>query len=653
MNKKKVQLPISKSAMMMRNMYDLYAKMLAVENIQVVFDEAIDAPAQFDILNRVLYIAPVHATQVELIPGLVIHEVGHALFSILPPEDAKKLKRISKLLNIIDDGYQERMTCKKYANAKKHLFTIFDHFFLKQKDDVYNTPNVLVNIVNTLNFNCKGFKHGHYKKYPGIVTDDDLKLLRQAEMIAEPSLLKRDEFAKELAEALKKYGDMDDDGMDLNQQGKGQGDGDSEPQEGGGESGEAGEKGEESEEGEGSSGKKKASGGHAEDMVEQILSENEDLLNDHHKKFEQKTGGSTTYELPDMDELLSFARVVDILEKDSPITKAIESAPLDLIDKYKNCQKEAKKIATRIFTKFNQRLQAQNYAHTQYKRSGVLDPERAALFQVYDDVFMKESIEPNQANNAYSVVLDWSGSMSSSVYALMLRVMELTYFARMANVEIEVWCYTTDEGAKKPPPCKKNVAFMGSRMIKILNTKKNNQLEIESRLKHFWYITRNIVGMTPKLPGMDGYCSKYALSGTNILEGLILGHGLLTRMDAEKKACFLLSDGDDSSCFDRFYKASSGVVKATWNDGRVLVHGMDVTKAFPASNVRQSSKAAIADIYRGVGQRTVGVAWNCKGAQMEEYSDNVIQARSFGQAVIDGYVAAENVFVDEIVKNLL
>ena len=653
---------ISKSAMMLRNMYDLYAKMLAVENIQVVFDEAIDAPAQFDILNRILYIAPVHATQVELIPGLVIHEVGHALFSTLTPEELKKLKRISKLLNIIDDGYQERMMCKKYANSKKHLFTIFDHFFLQLKEDVYNTPNKLVNIVNILNFNCKGFKHGHYKKYPSYVLEEDVKLLQEAEQIALPKLIERDEFAKKLAQALKKYGDMAEDGTDLDS-GKGKDsksgptdkgepdDADGESEDGESEDGESGESGDDADDESDQTGA--GGNGAAEDDVEEMLEKNSDKLNDHHKKFEQNMGGAGSYELPTGKEILDFSRVIDIYEKDSQVDRAIANAGVDIADKYRRCQKEAKRVATQIFTKFNMRLQAQNYANTQFKKSGSLDPERCALYQVYDDVFVKEAIEPNQVNNAYSVILDWSGSMNSSVYALVLRIMELTYFAKMANVEIEVWMYTTNDGAVSYKGCRRNIALTNSKMIKVLNTKQHNQLETETRLKHLWYITRTITNMSPKLQGIDGYTSRYTLSGTNILEGLILGHYVLSKMDAEKKACFLLTDGDDTSVFNVLYRADGGPSKNYAPDAKIYLHGINVSQAYKRNHVRASSSAAIAELYAAAGQKTIGIAWNCQGAAMDGYAHNVIRVSTGAQVIEDGYIHAPNVFVDEVVKNLL
>jgi hypothetical protein len=335
---------LSKSALLLKDVYQIYAKMLAVENIQVVFDEAIDAPAKFDLLNRILYISPVHSTQAELIPGLVIHEVGHALFSLLTEEEAKKLKRITKLLNIIDDGYQERKTCQRYANAKKHLLKVFDEFFLKIGDDCFNTENKLINIVNILNYNCKGFKHGYSKEYPTYVLPEDLKLLREGEMINLPTLMERNDFAIELAKALKKYGEMTDDSdIDLDSSSGGEDKNESDGED-------------ESNSGEGSG---SGNGDSDENAVEKILEDNESKLNDHHKKFQQKLGQNKSYELPNGKELLEICDAVDLYVKDGTVDESLKQTKnLTLVDKFTKCQKEAKKIAGRIFTKFNMRVQA-------------------------------------------------------------------------------------------------------------------------------------------------------------------------------------------------------------------------------------------------------------------------------------------------------
>lgn len=661
---------LSKSALLLRDTYQLYAKMLAVENIKVVFDEAISAPAQFDILNRILYISPVHQSQAHLIPGLVIHEVGHALYSTLTEAEAKKLKRITKLLNIIDDGYQERMMCKKYANAKKHLFTVFDEFFIKTGDAAYITPNKLINIVNILNYNCKGFKHGYSKPYPSYLLPEDLPMLKEAEMINEPSFMERNEFAKRLAKILKKYGEMPEEDQELGDgksKSKSKGDGESEESDDAplmddddADSDTGSEDGDDEDVEEDDAPKKKSKGSNGdkdEDEVDELLESNSDKLNDHHEKFKHQMNGGTSFELPTGKDLWDFAEITDIYEKGQAIdTALLDTKNFNLVDKYQKALKEAKKVAGKIYTRFNARVQASNYANTQYKRSGTLDPERAALYQVYDDVFQKTAIEQNQSNHAYTIMLDWSGSMDSSLYALALRIMELVYFAKSAGIEVEVWLYTTAY-ANKFKTIHKNIATMQSRFYKVLNTKKNTPMELDQRVKHFFMIANEICSTSgPKIKGDDAsyFIKKFGTQGTNILEGLIFGHYQLAQMQADVKTCFLLTDGSDNTYFDTYWKGSTQGRSNAFDNvkKKVYVNGVDVDYLFDSGTTRVNATKAIAAMYLEAGQRTTGIAWNCSGRDMKEYAQNVVATKSASPHG-SHYLHADNIFIDEIVKRLL
>jgi hypothetical protein len=645
---------ISKHAILLRDTYEIYAKMLAIENIRVVYDESISSPAQFDLVGRVLYISPTHHGDEHLVPGLVVHEVGHAVFSILTPEEAKHLKKISRLLNIIDDGYQERQMCKKYPNCKKHLRTVFDYFFTKEVSvDTYQNKNKLISIVNTLNHNCKGFKHGHYKKYGDYVLPEDLLLLQEAEMININSLVGRDVFAKKLAKALEKYGEMKNEDTDLDKNSNSsKTTGSSDISEDDGDQDDTDSDSDEKQHGDGDGG----DNSEKPDEIDDELEKNKHLLNDHHEKLPQTLNGKKSFELPSGQELFNISEVSDLYKKDSPITAALTEIPnQDMVDDFNTCLKEAKKIANRIFTKFNMRVQASNYANSQFTKSGMLDPERAALYQVCDDVFMKTAIDQNQPNHAYTVMLDWSGSMDSSVYPLMLRIMELAYFAKSADIEIEVWLYTSSDSISELSTIKNNIAVSSSKFIKILNTKKHNATELDMRIKHFWFLASHIGSYTStcKGAGVLSHFLNFQTSGTTILEGLMFGHHVLSTMVAEKKTCFMLTDGQDTTCFDVLYDAASK--KRTNTIGKVYLNGFDVSSLHPSNNVRTSATSAVSEMYASVNQKTVGVAWNTNPSSLKAYCDAVIVSNTPRKNTkTDGpYVNADNIFIDEIVKNLL
>lgn len=645
------QQQVSKSAKRLRDMYEIYAKMLAVENIKIVFDATIKSPANFDIPNRILRISPIVQAQEHLIPGIIVHEVGHALFSVLTPAEAKKLHKISKLLNIIDDGYQERKMCKKYPNGKKHLLAVFNHFFVTDVDEtVYASGNKIVDIVNTLNFNCKGIKHGQIRQYPAYVEQSDIALLRQGELIDLPSFLDRHYFAEVLAKALLKYGEIKEDENDAHSSGG------TEESDEGGEEGEDGGIEEEADDGEEegeepSSGTKPSSSGNSS-LLDDILEREKKKLNDHHSKIKMdKTTGNSIHELLTGKELVDLFPPVDFSKENRGSVTDVFAWPQNHAgrDLYASHKKEAKKIGQQIYTRFNQRVQASNFANSKFAKSGTLDSERAALYLVDDDIFVKELITPNVQNHAYAVVLDWSGSMRSSIPALCLRVMELAEFAKLANIEVEVYLYTTcdldnsTEVAKKRRP---NTAFSDSLFIKIINTRESTGLDFDLRMRDFWYLcnTRKLQTIPPGNDSLRHELGKLGFCGTNILEGLMLGHHALSKMTADKKTCFVLSDGDD--CGFQHYSAH------TYTQLAIFVGGADVSR-YDNADIRVNSASAVADVYRALGHKTVGIAWNTSTETLEKYCQPVISATDSSANGSDVYNRADNVFISQIVQSLL
>ncbi len=644
---KQVQKSLSKSAKLLRDSFNLYSKMLAKEDIKVVYDQKLKSPAQFDILNRILKISPLDDSLIFLIPGLIVHEVGHALFSKIDKEEFKIIKKISKVLNIIDDGYQERMMCKKYPGAKDQLLTIFDHYFLDilntNPDQLNNTGNKVIDIVNTLNFNCKGNKHNHHLQYPTYVTKDDQMLLYKAETLNEHSMLKRWEFSKEIIAMLKKYGEEVPEDNDEDEESESE-DGD-EGEGGDKDSSNTSSKNKSKKPGEGSI--EEVDAQEFEDVLDKLL--NSGAVVDHHKQFIPKVGGPTLYEVATGDQLEKIFPMIDVSNASHGFISKTNSNGT-ILSLFNEHNKIAKTNSIKLITEFNLRKAAHDLAVTQYRKSGTLDPTRAALYKVYDDVFESIAVCPDQVNHAYVIALDWSGSMSGSIKALMFRIMELAYFAEALNIELRVFAYTqADSNTQKNYSClHQNTVFSFSRFFDILDTKKHRGIALVDKLKAFWYLTQGISGS--KMNGLSFSCGNlFSMEGTNILESVLLGHHLLSKMQADNKTLIVLSDGGDCS-FDAWYDSSKKIV--TRSNGDISIMNVVLEKQ-DMDKVNITSK--ITDIYRSVNQKTIGVAWDCTPQYLEKYCDHVIVSKNNGQnnGTLNPYIYSENAFVKEIVKHII
>jgi len=190
------------------NIQALAGNLLAAEDLSVVFDANIKSPAHIDLKRRIVRVAQLDPTQKHLIAGLVFHEICHALWT-------RGNEPVDVVLNMIEDGYIERMGCKKYPGGKKHLRIIFDEFF-DSKSVQKKGKSLVTRALNALNYNCKGIKFGKTVPYPDDLPVDIAKFFqKEVELCTLPTLAERNELAKKVKKLLKPYREKKDNLDDL------------------------------------------------------------------------------------------------------------------------------------------------------------------------------------------------------------------------------------------------------------------------------------------------------------------------------------------------------------------------------------------------------------------------------------------------------
>lgn len=607
---------ITKTQALMRDAFSIFAQMLAVENIKIVFTDQLSAPANFDLVSRVLKIAPLEEDQTFLIPGLTIHEVGHALFSTLTPDEQSKLQSITKVLNIIEDGYQERMMCKKFIGAKKHLYTIFEHFFLKDMS-IYDNENKVIEILNILNHNCKGEKHGYYLNYPSYVNAEDIELLKNAETTILPTIIKRNDLANQVIAMLKKYGtaNMSGDSLFSSEENKGN-DGTSDS----------------SSDLSGSKEPQELTDEEKSELDEWLEETVGDGLFDHHQKLKTITktsgGGNKVAFIPSLHEILKIAEIRELGQKEYSLEKDTSAVRVQK----KEFLSRARIYASSFLTKAN----ANNYIKTSEFKTGMLDSDSLALYKVKDDIFRRETIEPNQVSHAFVVMVDWSSSMNSTVSKLVKLLSELLYFAKFVNVELEVWLYTTSHGKNVSGQLTRSVVFNESLFGYVASSKK--PLAIENAISAL--LSKNAKAMP--------------MGGTNNQEALLFGHERLSAMKADKKVCMLLTDGDDSGATRIIDPSSSEAYHSHMKSGDVVYANGVSLGTIPEGYSRTSLTENICMHYRSQGQKTIGIGWD-----MTDSSSGFLALKRISDSVINIDTSedkpksiTENKFVQELIKNI-
>ena len=100
-----------------------------------------------------------------------------------------------------------------------------------------------------------------------------------------------------------------------------------------------------------------------------------------------------------------------------------------------------------IFQQFEMKKQADRYKRTRQHKTGSVDPLRLWAFKTEEDLFKTVAIVTDAKNHGLMFVVDWSGSMQSSMAGTIEQMIELCIFCRKAGIPFEVYALTT--GSRK------------------------------------------------------------------------------------------------------------------------------------------------------------------------------------------------------------
>jgi hypothetical protein len=87
--------------------------------------------------------------------------------------------------------------------------------------------------------------------------------------------------------------------------------------------------------------------------------------------------------------------------------------------------------------------QAERYLRTRQHKTGSLDPLRMWAYKTEEDLFKTVSVVADAKNHGLIFVIDWSGSMSSSMVGTLEQLILLCLFCRKADIPFEVYSLTT------------------------------------------------------------------------------------------------------------------------------------------------------------------------------------------------------------------
>ena len=566
------------------------AKLLATENITVQQNNV--KTASFDVVNRVLTLPIFKTNSKDVTDMLVAHECAHALFT--PTNGWKKIADDNELrayVNVLEDCRIDAKIQKKYPGVVENYLNGFEilnrrNFFgLKDKD--YDTDLMLIDKINVfyksskkLLFNFSNADKLWLKKVDELKTFNDvIKLAKQ--------LL---DWQKKEVKKLKKLPDFDNhilvenynlknkendskDSKDI--EGDGNKDDNSDSDSKDKQDGEEGKTESESKQdkpavGDKTAKDKETNSGSGEvgaggDM--QLTS----ITNNHFEGHKEKLLDTSTSYLyrsipePILNKVIysndNFIKDMKQSFIDDKIT-AKEYLPY-LKKEYKKFVNESKKTIMYLVKEFEMKKAATAYKRASTNKTGTIDPLKLHSYKFNEDIFKRLTVLPDAKNHGMMMLLDWSGSMSDTIFKTVQQTIQLVSFCQKTNIPFELYFFSSEMDKDEDRSYKRSYGFkykhgdMSIDKITLVNvaSHKLKKQKLEESLMYLYHLAMyydhryswrtNWDG--DHRPDSVGIPSKYYLGSTPLNEALIIMLKLIPlfkeKYKIEKMNLITLTDG--------------------------------------------------------------------------------------------------------------
>jgi hypothetical protein len=111
---------------------------------------------------------------------------------------------------------------------------------------------------------------------------------------------------------------------------------------------------------------------------------------------------------------------------------------------YRKFKKSVQKEVNYLVKEFECKKAAAAYARQQTSRTGVLNTSILHTYKHNDDLFKKVTIIPEGKNHGLLFILDWSGSMNTTLLSTLKQLMTLCMFCKKVQIPFEVYAFTNE-----------------------------------------------------------------------------------------------------------------------------------------------------------------------------------------------------------------
>ena len=410
------------------------AKLLATENL--VVEHRSTSTASFDVDNRILTLPKWDRASATVYDLLVGHEVGHALYT---PKWGN-FKCPKDYVNVTEDARIEKLMKRRYPGLRKSFFNGYrelnDSDFFGIADENIDTFKFIDRINLYFKIGVAEVDIPFTEEEKKLVDKvDALETFDEAVAVAEEIW----EFAKAEQKQLEKMANVPQSG----------GDGGSDESET--QSTDAEEPEQQTEDsGEGSPGEEDSSEETDLEMPgsgggELSESETQSNFDSQTQELSSRSFGRTTYvDIPTFDTsdyVVDWETIHDWIAECSPEDKDV----YHWVDsEYKTFKKSIQKEVNYLVKEFECKKAAESYSRSMTSRSGVLDCSKLHTYKFNDDLFKKVTTLPEGKNHGMLFILDWSGSMGTTMLATIKQLIILCMFCKKVQIPFEVYAFTNE-----------------------------------------------------------------------------------------------------------------------------------------------------------------------------------------------------------------
>ena len=615
---------------------DKLAKLMASENLTVEYGEF--ETAVFDTVNRVLSLPNWSHTSNDVHDLLVGHEVSHALNtpqlddeSVFIEIDEDRPHVVHTYMNVVEDARIEREIKSKFPGLKRSFFSGYKTLVEEDKFKIKDRDVSEMNLIDRINLFFKVGNHvripfsSEEKPFVGLVEntknfDDVMEVVKEIYSYAKNKALEEMKEAETSTEhrLVRAQTDGDDEqfpnpSSDINN--------DTEkveaPEEDGNDK--PGDVDQSDEEKSSDSNQESSGSGGQDDLTKKLNSETSDNLKDSLEDMieEEKWGRSASPNYYYIPEINSDGFVVDLKEVHSQIeayyTNEYEANRVR--EEFTKFKRDTSKVVNYMAKEFELKKNAEQMSRASISKTGVIDVNKLHSFKYNDDLFRRVTSIPGGKNHGLVMFIDWSGSMSDSIGAVIRQSMTLAMFCKKVDIPFHLYSFTDAgmkvgqiiPGVEEPNETDHqnsinyghpvvnydigDLTISNFRLRELLNSKLSNKLFDTAMFNLFTMATNLDTTYWRNVPYND------SLNSTPLNEAIVIAHDLIPKFRShyqlEKVTAVWLTDGD-SNCNDvRYYPEDMERPSNMYSSRERIVSNKVTKNQYPALSRQEMTNALL------------------------------------------------------------